>query len=95
MKKTKINRGVVYSVFLTLSITLGLLSFQNCSDAEIGLIFQPTKLPPTSNDFCTSPPEIAEPYTKFLFIVDKSGSNNTTDPMGKRANNIQAFYDAN
>lgn len=43
--------------------------------------------------FCTRAPDIIQHYVKFLFIIDKSGSNNETDPGAyRRASNIEAFY---
>ncbi len=45
--------------------------------------------------FCLAEPDGQTIYTKFLFVVDKSGSNGTTDPSNiRRAQNIEAFYNA-
>lgn len=43
--------------------------------------------------FCTHVPDIQNVYTKFLFVIDKSGSNLQTDANNqKRADNIERFW---
>ncbi len=43
--------------------------------------------------FCTRPPEVVQHFIKFLFIIDKSGSNDKSDPEAfRRASNIESFY---
>ncbi len=72
------------------------LIFSGCSDVRLVPIEKPKAQTKGSGEFCVSPPQSLARYTKFLFVMDKSGSNSGTDPGAlKRANNIEAFYNAN
>lgn len=72
------------------------LAFQaSCSDVRLA-IRQP-QLPNVSGkgELCITEPEEVKRWLKFLFIIDKSGSNGSTDPNGrKRAGNIGKFLTA-
>jgi hypothetical protein len=47
----------------------------------------------SSGYFCTQSPSVSFGKTKFLFVIDKSGSNADTDPNNqKRADNIENFF---
>jgi hypothetical protein len=61
-----------------------LFLYQNCSDVRLkGIPGGPINIA-SSGALCVSPPATAEQQTKFLFVIDKSGSNNETDPGGVR-----------
>lgn len=67
-----------------------------CSDVRL----QP--IPPgkiniqSSGEFCTQSPDAIKRYTKLMFVMDKSGSNQTTDPgANKRAGSLERFYNDN
>ncbi len=88
MKMFKFNFGWI-------AIAISLVGV-GCTEARLGV------LPPefvniqSKGEFCTMSPEDIDRHTKFLFIVDKSGSNGSTDPGAtKRADNIDLFYQDN
>ncbi|MCB0394111.1 MAG: hypothetical protein KDD25_06110, partial [Bdellovibrionales bacterium] len=80
-------------------IALGVFSlylFAACTDARLGLLPGEFVNVQSEGSFCTLSPEAVNRHTKFLFIVDKSGSNGQTDPGAqKRADNIDLFYQDN
>ncbi len=82
---------------MKLSILISILFIVSaCSDINLRPPEEPEINSKSAGDFCISPPEDIERYTKFLFVMDKSGSNNETDPGAtKRANNIEKFYNDN
>jgi hypothetical protein len=49
----------------------------------------------SQGDFCISPPENKNRLTKIMFVMDKSGSNNSTDPGASlRADGVEKFYNS-
>jgi hypothetical protein len=65
---------------------------------DVNLVKKATEAVNTKSqgNFCISPPEDLNRFTKFMFVVDKSGSNTSTDPgADKRYTNIMRFYDEN
>lgn len=69
------------------------IGFQNCDQSRLALM---TELASAKSDgeICAIEPTVQASYTKILFVVDKSGSNATTDPSGMyRVGTIAAFYD--
>lgn len=79
--------------------TLGLVATQTgCSDIRLAPL-DPEKVNVSSKgDFCTASPELVKRYTKFMFVMDKSGSNQNpgTDPGAeRRAGSFERFYEAN
>ena len=78
--------------------------FFGCSDVRLQPRVDDPRNSKSTGGFCISEPQTVERYTKFLFIVDKSGSNEAgnggnlppTDLGGvKRAGNIERFVLAN
>lgn len=71
-----------------------LFFYQNCSDLRLkGIPSEPVNIA-SSGALCVSPPAEAEQQTKFLFVIDKSGSNGTSDPGGtRRMSGMRALYD--
>jgi hypothetical protein len=87
----KVQNSVKHLVML-----LPALFLIGCSDVRlVGLGGAPVNV--TSNgDFCTLSPESIKRFTKFLFIMDKSGSNAQSDPgCDRRCGGFQKFYDKN
>lgn len=75
-----------------------------CSDVRLQKLKNSSLDISSKGAFCISEPQAIQRYTKFLFIVDKSGSNFAgngggqppTDPGAvKRAGNIERFVTAN
>lgn len=69
------------------------IGFQNCDQSRLALM---TELASAKSDgeICAIEPTVQASFTKILFVVDKSGSNGTTDPTGMyRVGTIGAFYD--
>lgn len=77
------------------TLVLGLISI-SCSDVRLGEPVLPPVQQKSVGDFCISPPESLERFTKFLFVMDKSGSNGSMDPGANlRAGSIETFYQDN
>jgi hypothetical protein len=79
-----------------MTITIG------CSNVRLEKSKEPGVGPLSKGEFCTQEPTEIGRTVKFLFIMDKSGSNvggglsGGTDPGNqKRAGNFEAFYEAN
>ena len=73
-----------------------LLGAMSCSDVRLVKKEAPKVNVKSNGHFCISDPEEVKRYMKFLFVIDKSGSNSGTDPGGKkRANNVDAFVEQN
>lgn len=85
--------GLSRSVIL---VGLSSISLLGCSDVRL---IPPEERPvvvQSTGKFCISDPDEVKKYTKFLFVVDKSGSNSGTDPgAAKRAGNIRRFIAEN
>ncbi|MCC7403809.1 MAG: VWA domain-containing protein [Bdellovibrionales bacterium] len=63
-----------------------------CSDVRLTRPEDPIVNVKSQGHFCISDPEEIKRYMKFLFVIDKSGSNDDTDPGGiKRSTNIEKF----
>lgn len=80
------------------------LIFMGCSEVRLNPVKDGPRNISSKGGFCISEPQAVERYTKFLFIVDKSGSNEAgnggnlppTDLGGvKRAGNIERFVLSN
>ena len=84
------------SKFNYILIALSSLYFSSCGDINVnnkepGPLVEYT----SKSSFCTVPPKEIGTYTKVLFVVDQSGSNNTTDPgKTRRRNAMTKFYQA-
>jgi hypothetical protein len=64
-----------------------------CSDASLTRLKAASVDVQSDGAFCTQAPDKNDRITKFMFVIDKSGSNTSTDPNNaKRANNIEAFF---
>jgi hypothetical protein len=69
------------------------ISYTNCSNVKLNLIPPIVEASVAQANLCLKPPISETAKHKIMFIVDKSGSNSTTDPQGLRRNgNIQAFF---
>lgn len=65
-----------------------------CSDISLKKPASPVVNAKSEGDFCISPPENKNRLTKIMFVMDKSGSNQTTDPgAALRAGGVEKFYD--
>ncbi|MDZ4677091.1 MAG: hypothetical protein SGI74_06225 [Oligoflexia bacterium] len=65
-----------------------------CSDARLAKQIQAASVK-SEGYFCTQAPQISNGITKFMFVIDKSGSNVDTDPgNAKRADNIERFFNS-
>lgn len=79
-------------ILIALLSVIVLTFLVGCSDVSLIAPEEPVIAVESKGDFCISDPDEVLKYTKFLFIVDKSGSNQDTDPGGtKRSSNIEAF----
>jgi hypothetical protein len=73
-------------------IGLMLLAFQNCSDVKLEPMAKNSSK--VSSKLCLQPPELKKRFSKIVFMMDKSGSNGTTDPdKSRRTNAISNFVD--
>lgn len=70
---------------------IALLGFQNCDQARLSLVKELASAK-SDGEICAIAPSAIEAYTKILFVVDKSGSNATTDTNGFRVGTINTFY---
>lgn len=87
------QRPARLSIGLGAATLLILLSYQNCDNSRLSLIKQSSlENIKTAGEICAGPPSAFEVFTKILFVVDKSGSNNNTDVNNYRVNTINAFY---
>lgn len=68
----------------------------SCSDVRLNRV-EPAEVSAKSlGEFCISEPTEVLRYMKFLFVIDKSGSNSSTDRGGmKRSTNIENFVKSN
>ncbi|MDX9731060.1 MAG: VWA domain-containing protein [Bdellovibrionales bacterium] len=78
--------AIAASVFVTV------LAFQNCDQTRLTLISQPMASAKSNGEICAITPSLFESYTKVMFVVDKSGSNVTTDTNNYRVNTITDFF---
>ncbi len=79
----------IHKFLMAISLFFWLLSMTACSDIKLGAISPKGPQVESLGTFCTKDPDELNRFTKFLFVMDKSGSNSTTDPNNvKRAGNI-------
>ncbi|MBK7890169.1 MAG: VWA domain-containing protein [Bdellovibrionales bacterium] len=70
-----------------------LIGYQNCDNTRLALVKQASiENIKTNGEICAGTPSTYENYTKVMFVVDKSGSNSTTDTNSYRVNTISNFY---
>lgn len=68
------------------------LGFQNCDQSRLLLVNELASAK-SDGEICAIEPSAQDVYTKVMFVVDKSGSNGTTDPGATfRAGTIGSFY---
>ncbi len=80
---------------LLMALIIFLFSFQNCSDVHLKRPVEQAIIQSSKDELCVAPPEGTPRYSKVIFVVDKSGSNQNTDPTNiRRADNIQAFVNS-
>ena len=73
-----------------------LLLAMSCSDVRLVKKEEPKVNVKSKGHFCIEDPKEVKRFMKFLFVIDKSGSNSGTDPGGKkRADNVDAFVQEN
>lgn len=78
-------------MFIVLAL-LGLF-LSACSDALLKRPREKATSVSSAGTFCTHAPDLSRRFTKFLFVIDKSGSNQSTDRNNQyRADNIENFY---
>jgi hypothetical protein len=99
----KTVKTIIMASVLTAVTTMG---FVNCSDIKLApLPAQPVTVA-SIGEFCVSEPQDIVRLTKFMFVIDKSGSNvsgnasigdpTPTDPGAtKRGNALENFYNQN
>lgn len=88
-----IRKWQITQHYLGLVLSVLMLS---CSDVR--LVKAPSPLPNAfgKGELCITEPDEVKRWMKFLFVMDKSGSNDSTDNGAlKRAGNIKKFLDAN
>lgn len=76
---------------LTLILLIGLFTTR-CSDISLNKMPGSTANAVSKGAFCTYDPEEGITYTNYLFIIDYSGSNSTTDKKKARVEKALAFY---
>ncbi|MCC6276474.1 MAG: VWA domain-containing protein [Oligoflexia bacterium] len=77
---------------LILSLAI-LFSFLGCSDVKLQKRQEELANVQSEGTFCTQSPSVTTGKTKFMFVIDKSGSNGSTDPNNlKRAKNLEKFF---
>jgi len=85
----------IHKFLMAISLFFWLLSMTACSDIKLGAISPKGPQVESLGTFCTKDPDELNRFTKFLFVMDKSGSNSTTDPNNvKRAGNIERYYNS-
>lgn len=68
-----------------------ILAFQNCDQSRLVLNAELASAK-SDGEICAIAPSTFDNYTKVLFVVDKSGSNATTDPNSYRVSTITGFF---
>ncbi|MCB0349050.1 MAG: VWA domain-containing protein, partial [Bdellovibrionales bacterium] len=64
-----------------------------CGDINLMKPTDPPVNAKSDGNFCISPPETKNRLTKIMFVMDKSGSNSSTDPGAVlRAGGVENFY---
>ncbi len=72
-----------------LTLLIGLIG---CSDVRLAKVEEPNPSVSGKGELCITEPDEIRRNVKFLFVIDKSGSNGWTDPgAAKRAGNIEKF----
>ncbi len=77
---------------------LSLLLNTACGDVRVSPVPEKAMSLTTDSIVCTEDPLVIGRYSKIMFIVDKSGSNNDTDPSttnGRRITAIRDFFNKN
>lgn len=94
-----LNAGVPMGIhiscrgFMMSLLTLAILA---CSDVRLKSPEEVLVNVKSQGQFCISDPKEILRYMKFLFVIDKSGSNSQSDPGGrKRSTNIEKFVKEN
>lgn len=64
----------------------------SCSDVNLSPLKPDTANAVSKGSFCTLDPDEKITYTNYLFIIDYSGSNSTTDRRKTRVEKALAFY---
>lgn len=84
------------SLRFLLSLTAIAMFSAACSDINLAALKAPPIQAESVGTFCTKDPDDIQRFTKFLFVMDKSGSNNSTDRgAAKRAGGFEKFYNKN
>lgn len=78
---------------LSLGILIGLFTV-SCSDVNLSKIKPDTANAVSKGSFCTLDPEEKITYTNYLFIIDYSGSNSSTDSKKTRVAKALDFYNS-
>lgn len=88
----KKNKSIFSATILALATFVMIFGYTNCGDVKINPTVNVANFSSMGN-FCLSPDKKIN-WNKYLFIIDKSGSNRTSDPDDvRRADNIQRFLD--
>lgn len=75
---------------------LAMVGAMSCSDVRLVTKEEPKVNVKSQGHFCISDPKEVMRFMKFLFVIDKSGSNSDSDPGGvKRSRNIEKFVKEN
>ncbi|MDC0980491.1 VWA domain-containing protein [Bdellovibrionales bacterium] len=89
------KRELIYFCQIYLLLTFCYL-LVGCSDVSLVRASESYVSVKSTGQFCISDPDEVKKYTKFLFVIDKSGSNQETDSGAeKRAGNIRKFIEEN
>lgn len=89
--RPKVDRRAIAGLFFAAVLLVG--GFQNCDNARLKMIEKAVEKT-SAGKICADPPNTQSSYTKVMFLVDKSGSNGTTDPQKTyRHDTIRAFWD--
>lgn len=87
------RKNQLKKVFGALAVAAAVvIGFQNCDQSRLALM---TELASAKSDgeICAIEPTQIDSFTKVMFVIDKSGSNSTTDPGSMyRTNTITSFY---
>ncbi|MCB0421313.1 MAG: VWA domain-containing protein [Bdellovibrionales bacterium] len=96
MGQNMLNRGIGLNLWVLVFIVYNAVFFIGCSDVSLVTPEEPKVVVKSSGGFCISDPDEVQRFTKFLFVIDKSGSNSSTDNGAqKRAGNIRKFINEN
>lgn len=79
-------------VRLVIAFLTSATSLVGCSDVRLAPLAAEEVSVSSVGEFCTLSPDSMQRYTKFMFVIDKSGSNGTTDRNNLRAEAIEDFF---